>query len=90
MQARPPTATESGVPRSRAATPASISPSCGPPAKKNIPTETMRPRISSGVSRLRMAPRTTMLTVSEAPFTASMSSESQKAVESPKTTVLRP
>jgi len=33
----------------RAATPASISPSCGPPAKNSMPTAVMRPRISSGV-----------------------------------------
>src|SRR5579884_2539259 len=63
----PPDITEAGAPKSRATTPASVSPSCGLPMKNTMLTEVMRPRSASGVEICRMVCRRIMLTVSDAP-----------------------
>src|SRR5207248_8653837 len=48
MQSAPPDQTEKRTPASFATTPASTSPSCGPPMKNIMLTEVIRPRSSSG------------------------------------------
>ena len=67
----PPEATETRGPNARATTPASTSPSCGPPAKKIMLMDVIRPRRASGVRSCRRVCRRTVLTVSDAPDTAS-------------------
>src|SRR5581483_3464950 len=49
-QPTPPVITENGAPNQFATTPASSSPSCGPPMKNTMFTPVIRPRRRSGVS----------------------------------------
>ena len=58
--------------------------------KKIMFTEVMRPRSSSGVSSWRSVWRTTMLTVSAAPLTASSTSDSGSHGETPKPATAAP
>ena len=82
-----PTAAEA---KSEATTPASSSPSCGPPMKKIMLTEVMRPRSSSGVSSCRSVWRMTVETRSASPHRASATKVSVYERERPYTTVARP
>src|SRR5207248_599275 len=72
IAATPPRTTEAGAPSQPPTTPASSSPSCGPPWKKSMLIEVMRPRSASGVWSWRIVCRRTVLTVSEAPLAASV------------------
>ena len=66
----PPVTTATVGPMALATTPASSSPSCGPPMKNTMFTPTIRPRSRSGVSSWRIRFLNTMLTVSAAPVAA--------------------
>ena len=81
---------EKGAPSAPATTPASSSPSCGPPMKKIMLTPVMRPRMASGVLSWRMTLRITMLTVSVAPVSARHRKVIAKLRERPNTTVATP
>ena len=75
MVAIPPDTTETVTPtaaeaKSEATRPASISPSCGPPMKKIMLTEVMRPRSASGVMSWRSVWRITVETRSARPVEA--------------------
>ena len=89
-QQTPPSTTEKGAPAAAASRPASNSPNCGPPMKKIMLTEVIRPRRRSGVMSWRMIWRMTVLTVSAAPVTASISEREPVCRESPKTIVAAP
>src|ERR687887_2044633 len=78
---RPPLTTEAVAPKACATSPASSSPSWGPPMKKIMFTLVMRPRIESGVFIWRITLRITMLTVSVTPVRARQAKVSQNARE---------
>ena len=86
----PPLTTENGAPQRWATSPASISPSCGPPMKNTMLTPVIRPRIASGVLSCRMTLRITMLTVSVTPVRARQAKVSQKTCDRPKAIVASP
>ena len=86
----PPVTTESGAPIKAATVPASTSPNCGPPMKKIILIEVMRPRKLFGVASCRIVCRRIVLTVSAAPVTASIRSENQKTRDRPNKIVAAP
>ena len=86
----PPAMTDQGEPSQVAARPASSSPSCGPPMKKIMFTEVMRPRRRFGVMSCRIVCRRTVLTESATPTAASASQDSQNRREAPNTTVANP
>ncbi len=76
--------------KSDATSPASTSPSCGPPMKNIMFTPVIRPRRRSGVSSWRSVWRITVETRSARPVTASATSVSAYERDSPKTTVATP
>ena len=82
-----PTAAEA---KNEATSPASSSPSCGPPMKKIALTDVIRPRSRSGVISCRSVWRMTVEIASERPTAASASSINQKLRASPKRTVAAP
>ena len=93
--ATPPETTETVTPvtteaKSDATRPASISPSCGPPMKKIMLTEVMRPRRRSGVMNWRSVWRMTVEIESARPVPASARSVRGKLREKPKTIVEAP
>src|SRR5689334_7410717 len=55
-----------------------------------MPTAVVRPRISSGVIDCRTVPRTTMLTVSDAPTPINITIDSHRFDDRPKTNVVNP
>ena len=89
-QPMPPLTTEAIGPAHCASSPASNSPSCGPPMKKAMLTPVIRPRRPSGVSSCRIRLRNTALTVSAAPVTARHPNVNQNEVERPNEIVARP
>ena len=88
--AAPPVTTDSGAPIKAAAVPASTSPNCGPPMKKIILIEVMRPRSLFGVASWRIVWRRIVLIVSAAPVIASIYSESQNTRDKPNAIVAAP
>src|SRR5579872_2080268 len=86
----PPVTTETTAPSQLATSPASSSPSCGPPMKNTMLTPIIRPRRWSGVSIWRITFRNTMLTVSLAPVSASATNETQNIRDTPNATVASP
>src|SRR2546430_7803813 len=89
-QSAPPVQTEKRTPASFAITPASTSPSCGPPMKNIMFTEVMRPRSWSGVRNWRRVWRITMLMGSAAPGTASIKRLRGNQGGTPKTPIPPP
>ena len=86
----PPTTVAAIGPITAAMLPARNSPS-SLLAPMNTPfTALTRPRMSSGVSSCTSVCRTTTLTMSAPPLTASATSESVKSRENPKTTIDAP
>src|SRR2546426_11038097 len=90
MVPRPPMRTAGTAPRSAAVRPDSNSPSWFDVPVNSECTALTRPRIASGVRICTSETRMTTLTTSEAPRTASASSERARWVDTPKTTVARP
>ena len=93
--ATPPETTETVTPttveaKSEATRPASSSPSCGPPMKKIMLIEVMRPRRRSGVMNWRSVCLITVEIASARPIPARATSVSQKLRERPKTIVAAP
>ena len=85
---RPPETIETVTPsaaeaNSEATRPASSSPSCGPPMKKIMFTEVIRPRSASGVLSWRRVWRITVEITSARPVAASASRVSGKLRERP-------
>ena len=78
------------APTSAAATPDSNAPSSFDALMKTISTALTRPRSSSGVTSGRIVCRSTTLTMSTPPPTASASSESHIASDRPKAIIERP
>src|ERR1019366_9868070 len=86
----PPLTTEATGPKKRATVPDSNSPNSLEALMNTLLTAETRPRISLGVRNCTKLCRTTTLMLSDAPQTASISSDNQNDVESPKTMVTMP
>src|SRR5207302_11398887 len=86
----PPPTTEMTGPNNAAVSPDSSAPNSFEVPMKILFTAETRPRISSGVTSWTIEPRMITLTLSTAPATNNIASESQSAVDKPKTTVAIP
>src|SRR4029077_11558250 len=86
----PPKTTDIGAPTYFASAPASNSPNCGPPIKNIMFTDVILPRNLSGVTSCRIVCLNTVLTVSDAPTIASITSDSAKLFDSPNPIVAAP
>ncbi len=88
--ATPPVKMAKGTPKAAATSPASSSPSCGPPMKNIMLTLVIRPRRASGVDSWRTVPRMTVETASAAPTSMSITKDTAKVFERPKMAVAAP